>query len=132
MSEIAVSTIVRVLRKTGVYIGEVTEERETHYVVKILAVLKHPMQGDLHNPKQADVPIFHERKALAYREQTVVPKNVVKPYEGEIPEYTASLKEAFDKLKKELEQEDTEFAQKSLRNLEELHKEYERYFYSKQ
>ena len=39
------------------------------------------MQGDLHNPKQADVTMFRQRRALSFREQTNVPKNMVKPYE---------------------------------------------------
>ena len=68
------------------------------YVVKVLAVLKHPVQGDLHNVKQADVPFFHERRALAFREQTNIPEQMVKKYEGEIPDYTDSLKLAL-KLK---------------------------------
>ena len=88
--------------KTGKYIGEVTEDRNNAYLVRILAVLKHPMQGDLHNPKQTDVAMFHQRRALAYREQTNVPKNMVKPYEGEIPEYQASLKEAVTTMKETL------------------------------
>lgn len=132
MEELALGTIVKAHKKTGTYIGEVTGIKEKHYLVKILAVVKHPMQGDLHHPKEADVPFFHERKALSYREQTNVLKNMVKPYEGEIPDYTTSLKEAFEKLKNELEQDDSAFAQKSLRCLEELDKEYDRYYYSKQ
>ena len=60
------------------------------------------MQGDLHNPKQTDVAIFHQRRALSFREQTNVPKNMVKPYEGDIPEYQASLKEAVTTMKENL------------------------------
>ncbi|MEN0663805.1 kinase-associated lipoprotein B [Caldifermentibacillus hisashii] len=123
-TSIQIGSIVRANKKTGTYIGEVTAIKENDYLVRILAVIKHPMQGDLHHPKQADVPFFHERKALSYREQTPVPKNMVKLYDGEVPDYKESLKAAFDKLKSELEADDSLFAEKSLRCLEELAKEY--------
>lgn len=119
-----VGSIVRAHKKTGIYIGEITAIKEKDYLVRVLAVVKHPMQGDLHHPKEADVPFFHERKALAFREQTNVPKNMVKPYEGEIPNYEASLKEAYERLRTELENDDSLFAQKSLRCLDSLAKEY--------
>lgn len=123
-STLQIGSIVRAHKKTGTYIGEITAVNENDYLVRILSVIKHPMQGDLHHPKQADVPFFHERKALSYREQTPVPKNMVKPYDGEIPDYKESLKIAFTKLKDELESDDSMFAKKSLRCLEELEKEY--------
>lgn len=124
-TEIEIGSIVRAHKKTGTYIGEVTAEKEKDYLVRILAVVKHPMQGDLHNPKQGDVAFFHERKALSFREQTPVLKNMVKIFNGEIPDYHESLKEAFNKLKSSLEnEEDSLFVEKSLRCLEELAKEY--------
>lgn len=119
-----VGSIVRAHNKTGTYIGEITAEKERHYLVRILAVLKHPLQGDLHNPKQGDVPFFHERKALAFREQTNVMKNMVKPYEGEVPDYKFSLREAVDKMKAEYESDDSLFAVRSLQCLGALEKEY--------
>lgn len=122
--ELEIGTIVRTHKKTGTYIGEITAIREKDYLVRVLAAVKHPMQGDLHNPKDGDVPFFHERKALAYREQTPVPKNMTKPFVEEIPDYQTSLKIAYDKLRKELEQDDSVFAMKSLRCLDELAKEY--------
>ncbi|TKJ07484.1 kinase, partial [Bacillus cereus] len=48
-----IGEIVTGIYKTGKYIGEVTNSRPGSYVVKVLAVLKHPVQGDLHNVKQA-------------------------------------------------------------------------------
>lgn len=122
--EVKIGDIVTAINKTGKYIGEVTEDRNSTYLVRILAVLKHPMQGDLHNPKQVDVAIFHQRRALAFREQTNVPKNMVKPYEGEIPEYQASLKEAVKKMKETLTEKDNEFNLLSLKQLEELETDY--------
>ncbi|WP_029625977.1 sporulation phosphorelay system protein KapB, partial [Streptococcus sobrinus] len=59
-----VGEIVTGIYKTGKYIGEITNIRPQFYLVKILAVINHPVQGDLHNPRQADVPFFHERRAL--------------------------------------------------------------------
>jgi kinase-associated protein B len=111
--------------KTGKYIGEVTGERPGMYVVKILAVLKHPRQGDLHNPAEVDVPLFHERKALAYREQANMPEKMVKPFEEEIPEYEESLLAAFGILKKQQEDDGSQHALKSLEALKGVQREYE-------
>lgn len=107
--------------KTGVYIGEITDIKPMHYLVKILAVLTHPKQGDLHHPKDADVPFFHERKALAYREQTNIPHHMVKPFDGPVPDYEESLRDA---LKRELLQDAPDYAAKSLECAAGLEKEY--------
>jgi kinase-associated protein B len=115
---------VTFFNKTGKYIGEITAIYPDHYVVRTLAVLKHPMQGDLHNPKQVNVDFFHERKALAFREQTNIPLKMVKPYEGEVPEYKFSLKEAVDKMIQELSTSDDDFSQKSLDCLKNIQQEY--------
>lgn len=124
VAKVKLGDIVTAINKTGKYIGEITEDRNSTYLVRILAVIKHPMQGDLHHPKQTDVAIFHQRRALAYREQTNVPKNMVKPYEGAIPEYQASLKEAVKNMKESLTEIDHEFNQLSLKQLEELEADY--------
>jgi kinase-associated protein B len=125
MAEFKNGEIVTALYKTGKYIGEVTDSRPGVYVVKILAVLKHPRQGDLHNPKDVDVPLFHERKALAFRERANIPEKMVKLYEGDVPEYNQSLITTFNDLKKQLKSEDTDFAVKSLETLDSVRKEYE-------
>lgn len=124
MSEFKIGDIVTAFNKTGKYIGEVTAIRPEHYLVRALAVMKHPMQGDIHSPKDIDVPIFHERRAMAYREQANIPLKMVKPYEGEIPEYTSSLKEAVDKLKDELEKDGSPWALRCLENMNALEKDY--------
>ncbi|MDQ0216813.1 kinase-associated protein B [Oikeobacillus pervagus] len=111
--------------KTGKYIGEIIDKKSEHYVVQILAVEKHPIQGDLHHPKTVDVPFFHERKALAFRERANIPSKMVKPYDGEIPVYTDSLKKAFHHLKEELQKEQNEYQVKSLQSLQSIQKEYE-------
>ncbi|MFE4809583.1 kinase-associated lipoprotein B [Peribacillus simplex] len=115
---------VTAIYKTGKYIGEVTDIRPAAYLVKVLAVLKHPMQGDLHNPKQTEVSMFHQRRALAFREQTNVPKNMVRNFDEEIPEYKESLREAVEKMKSILSEAQTEWNDKSLQLLEDLEADY--------
>ena len=110
--------------KTGKYIGEITEVRPQHYLVRVLAVVKHPMQGDLHNPKDADVQIFHERKALSYREQANIPKQMVKPFKDEVPDISDSLKEAVDKMKNELTENATPLGRYELKKHCFLEKDY--------
>ncbi|MGF2617604.1 kinase [Rossellomorea vietnamensis] len=125
MSDFKNGDIVTALYKTGKYIGEVTDSRPGVYVVKVMAVLKHPRQGDLHNPKEVDVPLFHERKALAFRERANIPEKMVKPYEGDIPDYNESLSSTFNELKERLEAEDSPFSAKSLETLSSIKREYE-------
>lgn len=124
MAEFNIGDKVTAIYKTGKYIGEITDIRPQHYLVRVLGVLKHPMQGDLHSPKDADVMLFHERRALAYREQTNVPKQMVKPFEERIPDYKESLKSALDKMKAELTGDSSAWAEQSLKNMEALEKDY--------
>lgn len=125
MIEHKVGDKVTAIYKTGKYIGEVTDIRPQHYLVRVLGVLKHPMQGDLHSPKDSDVLIFHERRALAYREQANIPKKMVKPFEEDIPDYQDSLKAALEKMKQELlEVASSPWGEQSLKNIESLEKDY--------
>ncbi|WP_066369886.1 kinase-associated lipoprotein B [Neobacillus fumarioli] len=124
MEDLQIGTVVTGIYKTGKYIGEITEVRPQTYLVRVLAVLKHPMQGDLHNPKDADVQMFHERKALSFREQTNIPKQMVKPFEGEVPNYLDSLKEAVAKMKEELKENSSKWDEMSLQCLESLEEGY--------
>lgn len=124
MSQFNIGDHVTAFYKTGKYIGEITNVRPEHYLVRVLAVSKHPMQGDLHSPKDTDVLFFHERKALSYREQMNVPKHMVKPFEGSIPEYIDSLNKAVQTLKEEFQGDDSPFAKHSLKNIESLEKDY--------
>lgn len=124
MSEFQIGDKVTAIYKTGKYIGEITEERAQHYLVRVLAVLNHPMQGDLHHPRNANADIFHERRALAFREQTNVPKQMVKHFNDEIPDYQESLRAAVDKMKKELTESASVWGDKSLEILEGLEKSY--------
>ncbi|WP_336784952.1 kinase-associated lipoprotein B [Paenibacillus sp. MMO-177] len=80
--------------RSGQYIGEIVEVNGPRAVFKVLAVIKHPEQGDLHHPYNPDVAMFHERRALAYTEKTNVMLRDLKPFEGEVPDYNVSLQEA--------------------------------------
>lgn len=124
MSELQVGEAVTAFYKTGKYIGEIKEIRAQSYLVEILAVLKHPMQGDLHHPKTAEGVFFHERKALGFREKTNVPKQMAKNFDGSIPGYQDSLSIAVEKMRQELKEDSSLFAQRSLQNLEIIEKEY--------
>ena len=124
MSDLKIGDTVTGIYKTGKYIGEITDIRPQSYLVRVLAVLKHPTQGDLHHPKEAEDVFFQERRALAFREQTNVPLKMVKPYLEEIPDYTASLKEAIEKMRSDLLNQETPWAHKSLENIQSLEKDY--------
>ncbi|RXJ04236.1 kinase [Anaerobacillus alkaliphilus] len=119
-----VGQLVTGIYKTGKYIGEITMIKEPNYVMRVLAVINHPTQGDLHNPKQVEGVFFHERRALAHREQVNIPAVYVKPFEGEVPTYDESLRAALDKEFAELEADGSPFALKSIETLRGLEKDY--------
>ncbi|MFC4776150.1 sporulation phosphorelay system protein KapB [Paenibacillus sp. GCM10023252] len=121
--ELPIGSIVQAEVRTGQYIGEIVELYGPRAVVKVLAVLKHPEQGDLHNPYDPDVAMFHERRALSFTEKTTVPMRDIQAYTGAIPEYNESLKrclgqqiEALDRLKR--------WAERGLEQLSQLEKDY--------
>ncbi|TSB46979.1 sporulation phosphorelay system protein KapB [Alkalicoccobacillus porphyridii] len=116
----------RALFKTGKYVCErlETDEANRRALIKVLAVLKHPTQGDLHHPKQTDVPLFHERKALAEFEKAWVPLSTLRPYDGEKLSYQHSLQEAWEEQYQQLEQDGSEWARQSQNALLELKNEY--------
>ena len=124
LSELKIGDTVTAIYKTGKYIGEITEERPQHYLVRVLAVVKHPMQGDLHSPKSADVLVFHERRALSFREQANIPKQMVKLYKENVPDYLVSLEEAVNSAKKELIETSSEWADRSLKMFDSLEQDY--------
>lgn len=125
MSDFEQGTIVKAHYKSGIYIGEVVEDRNRFYLVKILAVEKHPMQGDLHNPGKTEGVFFHQRKALSYNEKANIQKEAVHYYEGsEVPDYEDSLKYSVEKLKAKLTRRDTEFNAHAVKQLEDLEHQY--------
>lgn len=122
--DLQVGELVQIMYKSGEYIGQIYEIRGSKAVVEVKAVLKHPKQGDLHQPGQADVAMFHQRKALSYREKALVPFPFIKKYTGEVPEYEASLKQALQEEKASLSERADAYATKALALLTELEQEY--------
>lgn len=121
--QLNVGDIVQASYKSGEYIGEIVEFTRTKVAVKVLAVVKHPAQGDLHHPMEVDGVMFHQRRALAYGEIALMHPSTVVPYHGEVPEYKASLQQALqaeiDMLSKM-----ARWANRSLEELEKLKAEY--------
>lgn len=125
MAEFAPGDLVKAHYKTGIYIGEIVEDRNRFYLVKVLAVDKHPMQGDLHNPGQTEEVFFHQRKALSFNEKANVQKEAVHPFEEDsVPSYQDSLKHSVDKLKAKLTRRETDFNNNAKEQLEDLEKQY--------
>src|SRR5699024_880945 len=96
MPEVNIGDTVKAHYRSGTYVGKVWEDRGGNYLVEVLGVLKHPLQGDLHNLNQTEDVFFHERKALALHEKTNNKNASVYPCDDEIPHYAASLKDAVE------------------------------------
>jgi len=109
--------------KTGEYIGEVVETGPVRVLVKVLAVVRHPDQGDLHTSYNPDVAMFHERRALSYTEKVNVPYRDIRPYQGDIPDYKASLQRASQAAVTELDRL-KRWSERSIEQLEQLAKDY--------
>ncbi|MBM7570922.1 kinase-associated lipoprotein B [Aquibacillus albus] len=124
MDDAKIGQMVKAHYKSGTYIGEVVEDRGKNYLIKVLAVLKHPLQGDLHNFGETENVFFHQRKALSYQEKMNVSKPAVHPYNDEVPDYLESLKIAVDALEQKLDKEDSTFNQQAALLLEDLRKQY--------
>ncbi|MDF9411800.1 kinase [Brevibacillus laterosporus] len=117
--------IVTVRHRTGEYISEIIELTPSKALVKTLAVLTHPTQGDLHNLYETNVPLFHQRKAMAFLEKVYVPTAVLQPYSGEgVPSYPDSLQQALQKLEEQLRERGDEYANLALHQLTQLREEY--------
>jgi|GEM_PF-91763 len=121
---ISIGDLVRAEYKTGVYAGEVVDLAPGRATVKVLAVLKHPTQGDLHNPFQGDVPFFHQRRALAYQEKALVPLAQITAYAGEVGDYRESLMHALAQEIAQVKQQTSTWAARALQELEQLQNEY--------
>jgi kinase-associated protein B len=113
--------------KSGQYIAEFVERslnNPSKAVVKIISVIEHPIQGDLHHPNEVDVPLFHQRKASAYMEHVLLPMNWIKGYTGDVLEYRSSLAQALQRQLLELAKKDDEWANKAREQLLLLQEEY--------
>ncbi|MEI7024296.1 sporulation phosphorelay system protein KapB [Paenibacillus sp. y28] len=110
--------------KTGEYVAELLEVSSPRALVQILAVVKHPTQGDLHQPMQAEVAFFHQRRALAFREKCNVLLSDIRPYRSAaVPDYQASLRQALEKELQGLRQT-AAWIERSVSELEALQREY--------
>lgn len=119
-----IGEIVTAHYKSGKYTGVITGIRPGGYTVKVTSVLRHPAQGDLHHPNQAEDVFFHERKALAHLEQANIAESAVHPFEGEPEAYNDSLLAAVRKLENRLKEKNDAFSRRSLQALGEVKKEY--------
>ncbi|MFU0788498.1 MAG: kinase-associated lipoprotein B [Virgibacillus proomii] len=124
MAEVAIGETVKAHYRSGTYIGKVIADKGDRYVIEVLAVKKHPMQGDLHHPNETEDVFFHQRKALAFHEKTNVKKAAVHPYTESIPDYTTSLKQVVEDYKEKLYQQDSAYNKAALSCLEQLEKVY--------
>ncbi|MGO1988485.1 sporulation phosphorelay system protein KapB [Mammaliicoccus vitulinus] len=105
--------------KTGQYVVEVIEEKGDQLLVKVVAVLRHPRQGDLHNPNEVENVFFHERKALS---------QFLKPYNEAAPKYVESLKTALYELEDKMEKKDNAYSEQALKCIEQLKIDYSRQY----
>ncbi len=119
-TELKEGILCEVHYKTGRYIAQFVERSQNNSsraVVKIISVLEHPEQGDLHHPYVADVPMFHQRKASAYMEHVLLPMNLIKVYDGEALDYQSSLAHAWQIQMQELARKDDEWSNKAREQL---------------
>lgn len=123
MKEFSIGEIVRAHYNSGTYIGQILEDRGDRMLVEVLAVYKHPLQGDIHNYNQIEGVFFHERKALAFHEKANIKKAAIHPYDEKIPAYGDSLKNAVAELREKLQAKDTPFNRLALEKLDGLEKE---------
>nr|WP_263313877.1 kinase-associated lipoprotein B [Mammaliicoccus sp. Marseille-Q6498] len=114
--------------KTGQYVVEVIEEKGDQLLVKVLAVIKHPRQGDLHNPNEVENIFFHERKALSQFEKRYTTEQFLKPYESEVPNYIESLKNALNELENKMITKNNAYSAQALKCIEQLKVDYSRQY----
>ncbi|WP_323702914.1 sporulation phosphorelay system protein KapB [Mammaliicoccus sp. Dog046] len=114
--------------KTGQYIVEIIEEKGDQLLVKVLAVLKHPRQGDLHNPNEVENVFFHERKALSQFEKRYTTAQFLKAYQSEVPNYIDSLKQSLYELEEKMKQRNNAYSLQALKCIEQLKVDYEQQY----
>ncbi len=133
-NEIQVGSIVETDYNSGIYIGKVIEDRGNSWLIEVQAILKHPTQGDLHNPEQTqgEGVAFHERKALAPREKLNGRKRKTKLYTKGVPNYVYSLQAAFNLLKEQLQARNDAYGDLALEKLADLDASFYQNIYEKE
>ncbi|MCR1873592.1 kinase-associated lipoprotein B [Mammaliicoccus lentus] len=116
--------------KTGKYVVEIVEEKGDQLLVKVVAVLKHPRQGDLHNPNEVDNVFFHERKALSQYEKRYTTAQFLKEYQADVPSYIESLKNSLYELEEKMKERNNAYSEQALKCIEQLKKDYSRQYKS--
>ncbi|AKC76716.1 kinase-associated lipoprotein B [Staphylococcus sp. EG-SA-6] len=116
--------LYRFSHKTGAYGVTIKEENDDQVLVQVEQVIKHPKQGDLHNPGQTEGVFFHERRALSHFEKRYATRSQLREFNVEEMTYEASLQQAITKMENDLKQQNTEFAKQALNNLENLKNDY--------
>lgn len=116
--------LYRFSHKTGAYGVTIKEENDDQVLVQVEQVIKHPKQGDLHNPGQTEGVFFHERRDLSHFEKRYATRSQLREFNVEEMTYEASLQQAITKMENDLKQQNTEFAKQALNNLENLKNDY--------
>ena len=112
--------LYRFSHKTGSYGVTIREENDDQVLVQVEQVIKHPKQGDLHNPNETKGVYFHERKALSHFEKRYAKRSQLREFNVEEMNYEDSLQQAITDLEHQLKDDDSEHARLSLKNLNEL------------
>ncbi|MGA4515515.1 sporulation phosphorelay system protein KapB [Staphylococcus caledonicus] len=116
--------LYRFSHKTGTYGVSIKEENDNQVLVQVEQVIKHPKQGDLHNPGKVEGVFFHERRALSHYEKRYATRSKLREFNVEEMKYKDSLQQAITQMENDLKQQDTEFAKYALNNLENLKNDY--------
>ncbi|MBN4908878.1 kinase [Staphylococcus sp. EG-SA-13] len=114
--------------KTGQYVVEIVEEKGDQFLVQVLAVLKHPRQGDLHSPNEVENVFFHERKALSQFEKRYTTAQFLKEYSQDVPNYIDSLKSSLAELEEKMIKRNNAYSEQALKCIEQLKIDYSRQY----
>lgn len=117
--------------KTGKYLVEIIDEKQEQYLVQVLAVLKHPKQGDLHHPNEVNDVFFHERKALSQYEKRYTSSQFLKPYDLEKLDYIQSLQYSLSEIENKMKEKNSPYHLQSLKCIEQLKVDYSRQYKTK-
>lgn len=116
--------LYRFSHKTGSYGVSIKEDTGDDVLVQVEQVIKHPKQGNLHNPNESTGVFFHERKALSHYEKRYAKRSQLRDFNVEKMSYEDSLQQAISNLESQLKEKNDAHAKRSLQNLELLKADY--------